>query len=388
MTIRPALSVLLVLIGAGCVEHLDPIDETTSLRVEVTAPADLGTREVPIATTLDEATIKVTAIDADGQVDTGFAGVVEVYVHFLGSLTPELAAAPLTTITLTAGVSAPKTIDLPPVYGPTNIWVQDDTAGGSFATGVSPTFWFPEPFTEDLQRPRDEAGLAALAVSPLQNKQVTVTGSRHGASGRLVVTGVYSQGYTVDDVACADASGTPPCTSGDYDHMLVFSFSRPRDERGRGIVAGQFIDGYAGAVTEFNGLTEMGFPQTFATSAGSDPAAANLARIPAPKTILPSWLTTKIEFERNESGLVQVLNATVCPLDMDFETFKQWKLDVGRGCGNGSSISVITNGVIDFDPMSKVGMPIAKVVGLVRPINIGTFNVWIMYPRGVDDLTL
>jgi hypothetical protein len=370
----------------GCVEHIPLEDETTSLEVEVLAPATLGDRDSRLGPEVDEAKVTITAIGADGLLDTSFNGDVEVYVQFLGSLTPELALPPLLTITLTNGVSAPTTIPLPPVYGPTTIWVQDDRPGGSFATGVSPTFWYQEPKTADLQRPRDEGGLAALSVSPLQNKQVTVLGSRHGANGKLVVTSIYSQGYTVDDVMCADAAGTPPCTSGDYDHMLVFSFSRPRDEQGRGIEPGQLIDGYAGAVTEFNGLTEMGFPQTFASSAGTDPATADRARIPAPVTILPTWITTKIEFERNESGLVQVLDATVCPLDDDFTEFKQWKLDIGRGCA--SPINVITNGVVEFDPQTRVGMPIAKVVGVLRPVNIGSFNVWIMFPRDAGDLTL
>ena len=228
--------------------------------------------------------------------------------------------------------------------------------------------------------------LDALAASPLQNKQVTVKTSRYGARGRMVVTGTYAQGYSVSDARCADDAGNPPCVSGDFDHVLVFSFSRPKDEEGRNIEAGQFIDGYAGAVTEFNGLTEMGFPQSFASSAASDPATANLARIPAPVTIQSSWITSKIEFERTESGLVQVLGGTVCPLDSDYTMYKQWKLDIGRGCS--SPINVITAGLSEFDPQTRVGMPVAKVVGILRPVNIGTFNVWIMYPRDAGDLTL
>jgi len=382
---KPTVIAALALVAAaGCVEQLPPLDETTSLKVEVLTPTELGSAEQRLPTTVTQAAIKVTALGADGEVDTAFAGDVEVYVQFLGSLTPELAQAPLTTITMTAGVSSTATIALPPVYGPTTIWVQDDRAGGDYPTGVSPIFWFPEPRTRDLQKPRDEASLAALSVSPLMNKQATVLGSRHGANGKLVVTGVYSQGYTVSDVQCADAAGTPPCTSGDYDHMLVFSFSRPRDEQGRAIVPGQFIDGYAGGVTEFNGLTEMSFPQSFATSDASDPRMANLARLPTPATIARSWLSTKIEFERNESGLVQVVGGTMCPLDDDWDEFKQWKLDIGSGCG--SPINVVSSGITEFDPGAHTGAVMAKVVGLLRPINIGTFNVWIMYPRDGGDI--
>lgn len=382
----PLAAILAVAAATGCVEELPPIEETTSLRVEVTAPADLGTSEQRLPADVDQATVAITALGADGEVDTGFSGEVEIYVHFLGSLTPDLAMPPIRTVTVTNGVSAPTAIDLPPVYGPTTIWAQDDRAGGSYPTGVSPTFWFVEPKTRDLQKPRDENGVSALSVSPLMNKQATVMGSRHGARGRLVVTGIYSQGYTVSDVQCADEAGTPPCTTGDYDHMLVFSFSRPRDERGRNVVPGQFIDGYSGAVTEFNGLTEMGFPRTFADSPASDPATADLARLPPPTTIAASWLTTRIEFERNESALVQVVGGTVCPLDDDWVEFKQWKLDIGAGCGR--AINLITAGVIEFDPQTRVGMQVAKVVGVLRPINIGTFNVWIMYPRDAADLTL
>ncbi len=157
-----------------------------------------------------------------------------------------------------------------------------------------------------------------------------------------------------------------------------------RDDQGRAIVPGQFIDGYAGAVTEFNGLTEMGFPQSFAASDAADPAMANKLRIPAPTTIAASWMTDKFMFERNESALVQVVGGTVCPLDMDWDTFKQWKLDIGRGCG--SPINVVTSGLA-FDPGPREGTVMAKVVGVLRPINIGTFNVWIMYPRDDGDLT-
>lgn len=381
---KPTVIAALSLGLAGCVEELPPLVETTSLKVEVLTPTDLGSSDQRLPTTVDQAAIKVTALGADGEVDPSLSGPVEVYVQFLGSLTPELSSAPLTTVTMTAGVSSAATVALPPVYGPTTIWVQDDREGGTYPTGVSPIFWFPEPKTRDLQKPRDEAGLAALSVSPLQNKQVSVLGSRHGANGKLVVTGVYSQGYTVSDVQCADAAGTPPCTTGDYDHMLVFSFSRPRDEQGRAIVPGQFIDGYAGAVTEFNGLTEMGFPQSFATSASSDPALANLARLPTPITIARSWLTTRIEFERAESGLVQVVGGTMCPLDDDWDEFKQWKLDIGSGCG--SPINVVSSGITEFDPSTHVGAVMTKVVGLLRPINIGTFNVWIMYPRDGGDI--
>jgi hypothetical protein len=137
-------------------------------------------------------------------------------------------------------------------------------------------------------------------------------------------------------------------------------------------------------VQEYNGLTEIGFPRTFAAEGSAD--AADEARVPEPDVVLESWLTDTIEFERRESSLIAIENAVLCELDDDFTTYKQWKLDVGRGCG--SALNIITSGVVDFDPAGYVGMTIPRVVGTIRPINIGSFNVWIVYPRSGADLVL
>ena len=34
-----------------------------------------------------------------------------------------------------------------------------------------------------------------------------------------------------------------------------------------------------------------------------------------------------INFERNEAAPIAILNGKVCPLDDDYTTYKQWKLD-------------------------------------------------------------
>lgn len=374
----------LALLLAGCVEQLPPLDEVTSLRVSLITPADPGAEDRRLDASVTTAEIRVEALDAYGAL-ADVDGPVKVYAQFLGTLTPELGApAPLATIMLTDGVSPTSTVTLPRVFGPTVLWVEDDREGGTYPTGTSPALWFRDPFIADISTPRDEMALDALESSPLELKQVIVRESRYGANGRLVVTGTYAQGYSLSDVQCADANGTPPCTAGDYDHILIFSFSRPRDERGRNIVAGQFTNGFSGGVQEFNGLTEIGFPQSFVDE--TDPVAVNEARIPAPAVVQSSWLTNVIEFEKHESGLLAVENGTVCPLDQDYTTYKQWKLDIGSGCGR--PINVITTGVSDFDPATREGMTVTRVVGVLRPVNIGTFNVWIIYPRTGADLTL
>ncbi len=380
---------LLLLAAAGCVETREPIMGTQSLRIELVSPASPGTLENRLPETARTVTINVTALDAEGEVDTSFDNPVRVYVNFLGTLTPYFddPDGPLATIAMSGGRATNQSVTLPPVFGPATLFLDDGGADEpTYASGASPTLWYRDPFIVDIQKPVDEMALDALSSSPLEQKQVTVRSSRYGADGRLVVTSVFAQGYTVSDVSCGPG-GAPPCTTGDYDHKMVFSFSAPRDEHGRLVQQGQVIDGFAGGVSEFNGLTEIGFPQTFVDD---DDVDVNPARLPTPATFDPMWFTDKYMFERNEAAPISIVNAVVCDLDEDYETFKQWKLDpagVGGDCmGNRSVLNVITNGVITTDPATLVGKTLAKVTGVLRPVNIGSFNVWIIFPRGNADV--
>ena len=394
---------VLLLLGA-CTEMKDGIEGTQSLKVELVSPTTGGSSMQRLMDSQRAITINVTAMGPDGEVDTTFDRDVQVYSQFLGTLTPKLSEMPLTSFRVTGGKATGKVVMLPIAYGPTTLWIDDGKdSDPTFATGTSPTLWYRDPWISDLQTPRSETGLDALSSIPLENKQVSVTTSRYGARGRLVVTSVFSQGYTVSDVECADAAGNPPCTSQAYDHAMVFSFSAPRGAQGEHILEGQTIDGFAGGVAEFNGLTEIGFPQTFTT--GDE--QVNKAREPAPvvadleTTVTPqSWfdaLTAPgggvINFERNEAGLIQLNNVKVCDPDNDYMTYKQWKLDpsgMGGNCmGNRKVINVITAGTVsEIDPPSLKGRTFTKVVGVLRPVNIGTFNVWIIYPRSSADLVL
>ena len=105
-----------------------------------------------------------------------------------------------------------------------------------------------------------------------------------------------------------------------------------------------------------------------------------------------SWFSTnKINFERNEAGPIEVDNGVVCPLDSDFDMYSQWKLAPSgdmADCSGNNVINLITVGVVQTDPATLVGKTLPRVVGILRPVNIGSFNVWIIYPRGDADLTL
>lgn len=397
-------SSIVVGLAVGCTDQRElGLEGTQSIAVELVSPRTgaIGDRlRDPAERTL---VINLSARDVENQIDTSYTKTLRVYAQFLGTVTPSLEELPLAEIAMTNGVAMNQTIVLPPsVLGPTTLWIDDGVGIGAEyvhgkVAGSSATLWYPDPFIRDLQTPRSETGLDALVSTPLQDKQIAVRASRHGAAGRLVITSVFSQGYTVSDVLCADASGTPPCTGDSYDHVLVFTFSAGRGSDGHVLAQGEVIDGFAGGLTEFNGLSEIGFPQTFTPEV----LDVNNAREPAPVVVADSWFRNlsdpegMINFERNEAGLIEVRGARVCPLDQDFDRFKQWKLAVpvpgqDPDCANRSRhINVITAGVVSsIDPAALEGQILPRVVGVLRPVNFPGFNVWIIHPRSAGDLTL
>lgn len=403
--------VLIMVLAVACTETRGHgLEGTQSIEVTLVSPADPGAVDRWLPDTMRTVVVHLTAKDADNELDPTFTKQVRVYTQFLGTLTPSLEQIPPTLISMTNGVAMNQTIILPArVFGGATLWIDDGEGSGieyvpGRVAGASPTLWFRDPFIADLQTPRDEMGLDALARTPLQDKQVAVRGSRHGARGRLVISSVFAQGYTVSDVQCADDAGQPPCTAQAYDHAMVFTFSAGRGSDGHVLEEGERIDGFGGGLAEFNGLTEIGFPQTFTPAYKDDDGdgvndAIVRARMPAPALLDLAWFgglsdpAGRINFERNEAGPIEIRGGVVCPLDDDYATYKQWKLDPagigGDNCQGDNLVNVITAGVVaSVDPATLVGKTLPSVVGILRPVSIGSFNIWIIYPRGAGDLVL
>ncbi|GEM_PF-1004572 len=388
----------------GCVEERDAVTGTQSIKIDLVAPTSGGEINNRLPDTARSVTVNLTALDENAEVDASFDQTIRVYAQFLGTLTPQLDQMPLAQIPMSGGMAANAMITLPDsVLGQTTLWFDNGSGLGpdyqhGAVTGISPTLWYRDPFVRDIQTPRDEMAVDALSITPLTDKQVTVDESRNGATGRLVVTSVFAQGYTLSDVSCGPG-GAPPCTADSYDHAMVFTFSAPRDESGRPLEIGDTVRRFNGGVSEFNGLTEIGFPRTFVTDANNPTLEHDPARLPAPVLFDTAWFgplsnpAGRINFERNEAGAIEIRGAKVCDVanDPNYATYKQWKIDPAGASGTcgSNTLSLITAGT-DFttDPVTLKDRILPRVVGILRPVNIGSFNVWIVYPRGSSDIDL
>jgi hypothetical protein len=376
-----SLLALSLVAAAGCVIDETSHERTTSLRVTVTAPGDLGSEATRLSDETREVSFSVQAIGRQGQPDLHFHAPVDVYVHTLGDLT-----STATRVELRGGAGA-GTITMPLSFGKTFLWIEDVTdtelRQATYATGTSPILWYREPFLTDISTPDPRGSVSSqLRFSRLTGKQVRVTGSRHGAAGRLLVTAVYADGYGVSDVRYGQPSVSEP-----YGHVFVYSFGRPIDIRGRSVHVGQTLKWVEGGVVEFNGFTELNFPSQEIDDLMGDPSF-----LPEPVLIDREWLRSGanqnlLKMEEQESGLMRIENAIVCSLDTDYERFKQWKVNIGLGCG--TAVNVITaSQITSFDPAAYVGKTIPRITGMLRAVNLGSLNVWILLPRSASDLVL
>ena len=85
----------LLLVLAACVDHGAAITGTASLKVELVAPADPGSIDARLPDAARAVSLKISAIDENGNPDPTYGNTLQVYVSFLGTLSPYLGGSPL-----------------------------------------------------------------------------------------------------------------------------------------------------------------------------------------------------------------------------------------------------------------------------------------------------
>ena len=112
----------------------------------------------------------------------------------------------------------------------------------SWATGLSPTFWFETPAIRHLQYTSD------IASSPLEGSDVYV------AAGKMVVTNISASGFFVTDLQHHEPV-LEDDAPGYFNSIFVYTFSKPA-----GIRYGDTLCSISGGVVEYQGNTQLKFP--------------------------------------------------------------------------------------------------------------------------------
>ena len=242
----------------------------------------------------------------------------------------------------------------------------------------------------------------ALFRSPLEDKQVTVNASQATArTAGSIVTSVFAQGYTVSDVHVRRERHAAVHRRRATTTSMVFSFSRAaRSGLGAVLEVGQVIDGFAGGRLRVQRPHRDRLPADVRRP--DDAATSNPARLPAPRAVRPDVVRCRsaircgrINFEKQRGRRrSRSINGDGVPA----------RRGLRRRTSSGSSIRRVAGDCGTCDdrhqrdhdrrdlrarPATLVGKTgCTRVVGVLRPVSIGSFNVWIIYPRSAADVTL
>ncbi|TVR03202.1 MAG: hypothetical protein EA398_05450 [Deltaproteobacteria bacterium] len=235
---------------AACAE--DPVvpdrGALSGFEVRLVAPVEPGSPAFPLPfTTMPlEVELDIIARDRRGERMRGFDGEVR-----LTSVPGRIAEAER-TVRLVEGRGSAR-VGLQYTYGDTRIWVQEQAPEGemsSFGLGISPPLFFAEPRVRNVRfNPDNPAGL-----SPLFGREARI------GEGILMVTNVVANGFYATDVgdALPDwSTGREPRGVGQepWTSLFVFTFNFPD-----GITIGDRLCSLAGGVAEFQGQTQLTFP--------------------------------------------------------------------------------------------------------------------------------
>ena len=387
----------ILLLLAACTENKGPVRTgPQSIQISVQgAPASLGTRQNPL--TSRAVTIDVKVLGPDGQV-FDITRDLNLYTWFLGTLgrsfgtdVSQRCANPAAVVPVNHGVAQNVQLNLPQVYGPTQIWLEDcNQPGASFAVGASEQLWFPYPTIADVSAPRVDPACDSIATlfanSAMEGKQVQIDSS---PTGKIIVTGKFAQFYTVTD------SGLPS-----FHSLEIYSFGAPPVDVGD-VIQGQTL---TGAISEFNGMTELNFPLQKIASHNEPlppPTVLTIADFQCgTSTSCPVGMAGALKLEGLEAAVVELDDGCVCPPGSDYATFQQWSVAFktpqgAYNCGRSYSLGVTTAGqVAGWDPIAqKVGHHLSAIRGVM--VNIAgcaskssgnPFSFFILHPRDTNDL--
>ena len=290
------------------------------------------------------------AVDHEGMLDSSFSGDLHLRVRPNGELMGDEYVA------MVDGVAEGVEVSVAGVHGEVQIWFEDvaQDKSGSYATGLSPSIFVAQPTIRNMQEFDD------VEANALEGDFVQLRAEDRD----LVVTATSNDGFYVTDL---DDSA--------WNSLFVFTHSAPH-----GVYPGSRITKLDGTAEEFFGLTELGFP-SYKVDGELD--------IPDALVLAAADLGDDLLLESYEGGLVEIQNATVCPVGSDFVQYGQWTAVVGPsgdcGSGNGAITVLSAFTVSNFNPAAEVGQTLNFVRGNLR-YHVAADPPWILTPRWDDDL--
>jgi hypothetical protein len=294
----------------------------------------------------------------------------------------------------------------------------------TYSTGVAGPMHMVNPNLADINRSD------SLISSPFDKEFIEVR------SGQMIVTAIRVDGFYITDICplSTDAGGPsesdPRCSAEEraqvpeFNHLYVFNFSRPDD-----LFAGDRLISVAGPMTEFVGLTEMGFPlwqvdyshRTITSPTDQKrpaldllPPAVNLHdRIDAhyPKLLASgercfdpnhepediSLLDCPFAMERLEAARVSFVVDSVVSISPDspesetLAQYGQWPVLINTPQVQGMEVYIVTRENLPFfDPLPLGDRMIGQVVtGNLRQVAFDDRSepLWIIEPRDHADCT-
>lgn len=312
------------------------------LVVELLPPSNPGTRESPLALSVDKPTtlkIRVRALLGDGRPDTGFSSFVRIDAK-PGTIAPIEAGGNASgrNILLVNGASEPVDVQLSNSFGTAYILAtdlgyvpadplrdppprcsdgQDDDGdgridypadpgcafanddselGGTYEQGASPPIFFPLPRIADVRGVKCDPtmGCSGSGITPYQKDQVTLdTGYREGADAPFafdtVVIRVSSNGFYVQDTGDK---------RGGFTSLYAFNFNAPPRMR-----VCDRIKSLAGTASEFFGFTQISYPTW--TLEEWDPSKRPCL-VPEPSALKPSDVSDVGNLLKVTGSLVRV----------------------------------------------------------------------------------